>query len=65
VPIDVPASAEYVALGAARQAASALHGGPVDWAPRGVESYEAEHRPEALARYRDLSGRVASAMNWA
>ncbi|AQP45906.1 xylulokinase [Tessaracoccus flavus] len=65
VPIDVPASAEYVALGAARQAASALHGGHVDWAPRGVESYEADPRPEVLARYRDLSDRLISGMGWA
>ena len=65
VPVDVPAAAEYVALGAARQAASCLAGQPVEWAPRGEETYEAAPRPELLERYRDLSGRMATGMGWA
>ena len=64
VPVDVPAAAEYVALGAARQAAGCLAGRPVEWAPRGEETYEADSRPELLERYRELSGRMAAGMGW-
>lgn len=51
--VDVPATAEYVALGAARQAAWALGGAaePPPW--KAVESrrYKATHRPEIYGRY--------------
>ncbi|RYJ05181.1 MAG: xylulokinase [Actinomycetales bacterium] len=54
LPVDVPEPAEYVALGAARQAAWVASGAddaPV-WQAAAVETYEAEHRPEVLEAYR-------------
>lgn len=62
VPVTVPEPAEYVARGAARQAAWVLAGG--DAAPewrRGTEAiYEADPQPDVRARYaevRDLTAR--------
>lgn len=57
-PVTVPAPGEYVALGAARQAAWALAGTaePPAWAPVASETYEAEPTPlvrEAYALLRD------------
>ena len=57
-PVTVPAPGEYVALGAARQAAWALSGSaePPSWAPVVSETYEAEPTPlvrEAYALVRD------------
>lgn len=57
-PVTVPAPAEYVALGAARQAAWALSGGdlPPAWSPPPSETQTAEPTPlvrEAYARLRD------------
>jgi xylulokinase len=57
-PVTVPAPGEYVALGAARQAAWALGGTaePPTWASAHAETYEAEPTPpvrEAYARLRD------------
>ncbi len=57
-PVTVPAPGEYVALGAARQAAWALAGTPEPpaWAPVASETYEAEPTPlvrEAYALLRD------------
>ena len=57
-PVTVPAPGEYVALGAARQAAWALGGSaePPTWASANAETYEAEPTPpvrEAYARLRD------------
>ncbi|MEH3032558.1 MAG: xylulokinase [Aeromicrobium erythreum] len=54
VPVHVPEPAEYVALGAARQAAWVLAGGdrPPAWQAAAVTTETAEHRPEVLARYR-------------
>ncbi|WP_411730673.1 xylulokinase [Paeniglutamicibacter sp.] len=51
--VDVPATAEYVALGAARQAAWALSGAaaPPAWEPVDSKRYEAAHRPEIYERY--------------
>src|SRR5215218_9539163 len=58
LPVTVPAEAEYVALGAARQAAWAAAGSaePPSWALPDVRTYEAEPTPqvrEAYARLRD------------
>lgn len=49
--IVVPAAGEYVALGAARQAAGVLAGGPVDWRIATTREVEPDHRPEIRARY--------------
>jgi xylulokinase len=59
LPVVVPPAGEYVADGAARQAAWALAGGPEPppWAPGGAETFEAEPTPEVRERYaasRDL-----------
>jgi xylulokinase len=59
-PVEVPAPGEYVALGAARQAAWARSGAaePPAWELPDVARYEADPRPEIRARYaavRDLS----------
>jgi xylulokinase len=53
-PVDVPAPAEYVALGAARQAAWLLAGGaePPDW-PVAGERVETEPTPTVRAAYAD------------
>lgn len=49
--IVVPAAGEYVALGAARQAAGVLAGGPVDWQIATTREVAPDHRPEIRARY--------------
>jgi xylulokinase len=56
VPVTVPAPAEYVALGAARQAAWALSGAgrPPDWPGPPAATYTAEPRPEIRDRYATL-----------
>ncbi|MEX5257501.1 xylulokinase [Kocuria arenosa] len=60
-PVLVPAPAEYVALGAARQAAWALSGDeePPAWALAGAQQYEAEPTPEVVEAYRTLRDRTA------
>jgi len=42
--IVVPAAGEYVALGAARQAAGVLAGGPVEWTVATTRAVESNHR---------------------
>jgi xylulokinase len=57
VPVTVPPAAEYVALGAARQAAWALSGtaGPPDWPRAGAEAeFTAEPTPQVRERYAAL-----------
>lgn len=59
LPVTVPASGEYVADGAARQAAWTLLGGdtPPQWPLAGAEVFEGEEQPiirEQYARVRDL-----------
>lgn len=56
LPVVVPEAGEYVALGAARQAAWALAGGeaPPRWGRGEHRVYEGEHRPEVLERYAEL-----------
>jgi xylulokinase len=53
VPVEVPEAAEYVADGAARQAAWALTGGeaPPDWALTAARRYESEPEPEVREHY--------------
>jgi xylulokinase len=60
IPVLAPAPAEYVALGAARQAAWALSGSaePPEWSPPAAVEYTADPVPEVLQRYahvRDLT----------
>jgi xylulokinase len=60
VPVIVPSSAEYVALGAARQAAWALTGSPQPpaWEQAPMDQYTAEPVPAVHQRYasvRDLT----------
>jgi xylulokinase len=60
--VVVPEPGEYVAVGAARQAAWALSGAdaPPDWHPGAVQRYEADVIPSVRARYaevRDLTAR--------
>ncbi|WP_420176082.1 xylulokinase [Luteococcus sp. OSA5] len=54
--VTLPAPGEYVALGAAAQAAWALSGGdqPPVWTPQGTRSLTAEATPEVLDAYREL-----------
>jgi len=62
VPVTVPEPAEYVALGAARQAAWALSGAasPPDWPLPGVSAeYTAEPVPLVRERYADLRDATA------
>jgi xylulokinase len=56
VPVSVPAPAEYVALGAARQAAWALSGlpEPPHWPRSGGPVFEADPDQATLARYESL-----------
>ena len=66
VPVLVPPPGEYVADGAARQAAWVLAGGdaPPVWPVEGVQAYEADSTPQVRERYaevRDMTaGRLAS-----
>jgi xylulokinase len=62
LPVTVPEAAEYVALGAARQAAWALAGGdqPPQWAARPARAYEAPAAPEVRAQYAALRDDTAS-----
>lgn len=61
VPVQVPDPAEYVALGAARQAAWALTGSLPEWNPPAAARFEADAVPAVRARYaevRDLTSSV-------
>jgi xylulokinase len=61
VPVDVPEPSEYVADGAARQAAW-VHSGqaaPPAWAAAGTTRYEAEPVPAVRARYAEVRDMVA------
>ena len=49
--IVVPAAGEYVALGAARQAAGVLSGGPVEWALATTREVESNHREQIRRNY--------------
>ena len=52
VPVTVPPSNEYVALGAAHQAASLLRGSPVTWNLAGSKTVTAPAAPLVLEQYR-------------
>lgn len=59
-PVVLPPPGEYVALGAARQAAWALAGTdePPAWPARGTELLEADPTPDVRARYSELRDRT-------
>ncbi len=59
-PVHLPPVGEYVALGAARQAAWALAGGndPPAWALSGAEVYEADPVPRVRERYAEARDAV-------
>ncbi|MGC3994148.1 MAG: xylulokinase [Propionicimonas sp.] len=57
VPVVVPAPGEYVADGAARQAASSLAGHPVTWDVELTASPASDPHPEILAAYREAAAR--------
>ncbi len=62
VPVDVPPPGEYVADGAARQAAWTLLGGarPPNWALSEVQIFTTPPAPEVLRRYRSIATQYAS-----
>jgi xylulokinase len=62
LPVAVPEPAEYVALGAARQAAWALSGAaePPSWPAQPTVTYEASATPEVRARYASLRDDAAA-----
>src|SRR5205823_14746350 len=67
VPVTVPSPAEYVALGAARQAAWALSAesgpgaaGPPSWPLAGTAEYAAEPAPHVRAQYAALRDATAA-----
>jgi xylulokinase len=51
MPVTVPPAGEYVADGAARQAAAVLLGELPVWSPMGVQQFEAAPTPEVRAAY--------------
>jgi xylulokinase len=61
-PVIVPAPGEYVALGAARQAAWALAGsaGPPLWPAPPAQEYDSEEQPEILQRHERLRDDTAA-----
>lgn len=62
VPVTVPAPGEYVADGAARQAAWTLTGGatPPEWTLAESRRYEADAVPEVRARYAEAAQKYLS-----
>ncbi len=58
VPVVLPPPGEYVAAGAARQAAWVLSGdaAPPQWEPAGTTVLPADPVPSVLARYREVAG---------
>jgi xylulokinase len=62
LPVAVPEAAEYVALGAARQAAWALSGAaePPSWPAQPTVTYEATATPEVRERYASLRDDAAA-----
>ena len=61
VPVDVPEPSDFVADGAARQAAWVLAGGeePPAWAAAGTTRYERDPTPAVRERYAEVRGLVA------
>lgn len=64
VPVDVPSPGEYVADGAARQAAWVLSGAaePPTWDAGSTTTYEAEATPGVLDAYRVAAAEVAASL---
>jgi xylulokinase len=64
-PVEVPTPAEYVALGAARQAAWVLSqsDAPPSWSFGVTTRYEADHTPEVLERYRSVQPLTVGQVN--
>jgi xylulokinase len=62
VPVTVAAPAEYVALGAARQAAWALSGAPdvPHWPPRRARTYDGDPQPRVREQYAALRDDAAA-----
>ena len=62
LPVEVPAAGEYVADGAARQAAWVLAGGqtPPDWALTAIRRYQADPQPAVRERYAAVRDAVPS-----
>lgn len=62
VDVALPAPSEYVALGAARQAAWALSGAdkPPQWNVAGTTTYRGEANPETVARYQQIRDLTAN-----
>ena len=62
LPVVVPRPDEYVARGAARQAAWALSGAsePPQWPMPDQRTYDAEPTPDVRARYAELKDRTAT-----
>lgn len=66
MPVTVPEPAQYVALGAARQAAWALASSgaaaaqPPSWPARAAQTYEAEPQPQVRERYAALRDDAAA-----
>ena len=62
VPVLVPPPSEYVADGAARQAAWVLTGGerPPSWPAPGTEVYEADPVPAVRERYAEVRDLTAT-----
>ncbi|WNM23671.1 xylulokinase [Demequina capsici] len=56
VPVQIPTPGEYVAAGAAVQAAWALTGARPEWAVDVVASPAVDHQPFILERYREVAG---------
>jgi len=56
MPVHVPTPAEYVALGAARQAAWTLSGAgaPPSWSSGVTVAYTGDPTPEVVERYRSV-----------
>jgi xylulokinase len=62
MPVSVPEVGEYVADGAARQAAWVLEGTdePPNWIPRLANEYDGAYAPFILERYAEVSHLTAS-----
>ncbi|WP_077490982.1 xylulokinase [Sinomonas mesophila] len=60
LPVVVPEPGEYVADGAARQAAGVLLGAFPDWQTAATTTVTAEHTPEVLERYRSVAAAAST-----
>ncbi|HWM96120.1 MAG TPA: FGGY-family carbohydrate kinase, partial [Streptosporangiaceae bacterium] len=61
-PVAVPPAGEYVADGAARQAAWALTGRPAAWSMAGADVYQSRADPSVRARYAEARDHVLEHM---